>query len=542
MKKLTLHLLLLISFHCNGQIHRLEFKNSTQTINLNQLIKSVASKVNEYFNSEIRFILAEGSSYADKSKKTVYIGLADILLFSRSIDDGQLPLLVSIIASHEIGHILQDEIGQTSSANNFLYETQADIYAGSYLFYEIISSDDILKTQLAEKFNTSASEISDNLNRLDKDLNFILDVYFYLGENYDNEFHPNGSQRKKAIKSGFNFSMVDCFYYIPIAGFAKQKIKKSISQTSESFLNNIDYITNETYNSWSLRQAKKIIHYDPDISNYIIFSPVESNINNGYLHFEMRVKNVASFPINLLFSFEGDYKGEFGSKNISFTSIHSLTKNIKKNILAESSLTIVDSIEFGYNNVFYPSIIQPTHPEFKYAYEIPNQSKNTLNIEPHIPLKSNNIIERLPVIIYNVSENTSSNCSNLRASPLFVNDIEHSDTGNFLCYYSDWHIIADLSNNDLSRLYFGIYEGSDIKTAASIFENCKKKMIPNDSLNIIQYISIEEVNTDREVRIRYEPMNLLPEIRPHSWILIYQKPYSDNSSCSVVLLYIPKRK
>lgn len=544
MKKIFLSFFILV-FHASFCVSQNVKKRSIASIE--SLLLSEGGKINSFYQTNASFILADGISMTDRESKTIYLGKEDLDLFSSRLNISELRLLIRLILSHEIGHILQQELIIFSSQNDFIFETQADVYAGYYLQNSLIDENvDFYKNVFGNIFNVNRpfdQNFIDNSIKIDTEISKILNFFFDLGEEMDNGHHPVGKERKEAVKSGFQYAIA--FRFKDFSGNKTDKFQlEKVTEFTNKLFESIDYNWPENFNTWSLRKAKKIIHFNGDLNKYITMNNISYSLDNlfksTFFKFNLSLKNLS--PYKILFSISV----EAYPKNILGTDAESLSfppycKNEQVIINPFTVYDLSDSIRFEGNQFNMPIPKSPMTSDVKYSFEL-YDSSDLAKVPPKIsfPIKRRNYVRNLPYIMHRIYNSTIDNCAELRASPYFVNEIGDSTTGFFLGSFSDWNNVIDIFKNRVSSAKIFFYQGNDSIRAQTIFESCRSQI---QSLNFIDNQDVEhygESPIDRTSFVGYEYVSLgrVPKVGNHYWPLLLQK----SEESSVMLLFVNEKK
>jgi hypothetical protein len=558
-KFLLLFIIYYLPFDGNGQTISLAFRSGSKTARLDSLVQSEGEQINAYFHAHISFKISEGASFTDRDNHIVYAGLKEIRSFSRMIEAKQFPLLVRLILAHESGHILQRKLPYYSAGNIYLNECQADMYAGNYMEAQVISEyhkfyEAIFKMALHLE-NPSPDEtkrLDESRRRMNKDIETVLGVFFSLGQDFGNTDHPNGMQRRKAANEGFNYGFVSAMDTLALAAvksFDKDDYTDHAWQVYQEDMLRIagtfDKQKADDFNSWSLRQAKKIIHFNPELSLYMTIGNLQlkdtSVKGEHYQKFKVGIRNDAPFKISFSALIQGEPQDQLAVKDSELISVPTYGKILSATLAPHTTVILEDSIAYdnGYDT---PVLISPLMSDFQYAFDFADTSQHPVSALLPIPLKPKNMIEHLPFMMSQIYNSVKSNCETLRASPFFVEDIRHPENRTCLCYYSDWSISANIVQNKLSKITIVLFEGKGEAKGKAIFTLAKNKISAMNHSTEFQHYTAKVLNEKPgDQGWDFGAVPLLPGIAPHHWQLLYSAPKSPAVNYQIALVYLNKR-
>ncbi len=223
----------------------------------------------------------------------IAVNLEELKEFARRGNIQQLRQYISFILAHEKTHQIQFlrypdfKYSMSDVREKRLYECQADIFAGKLL----------IETQ-------KLTGQKDNDKVIKESITDALQVAFLMGSEQfsDDTSHPSHEERRTAVRLGMTAGLLVVFQQVE---GLNQKDPVLVQQLLSEKLN---MFSGEDLISWSLRSAKRIIHYNRDASKDIVLSTHDlkwdENSSNPFVSYNYVYKNTGLRTIEIDMEFQ----------------------------------------------------------------------------------------------------------------------------------------------------------------------------------------------------------------------------------------------
>ena len=232
----------------------------------------------------------------------IVINLPQLSSLIKSVGQQHAIDQIRLILAHELAHQMQYRFyGRIS--NVLLSECQADVLAGFLLFQ--------LKGQDYVRWMDEQGIQEANDSRLKKRINFIiqelyaaLTVIFNLGDPQADNDHPRNEERRRAVREGIAYGNLWLANSVNNDPNVPKEKKIATFKAEKNYKELVGFLPEDNVITWSLRQAKKIIHYPrkncKDIVVYNNFS-WNTSADSPYINYHQKLMNIGSSTITVNF-------------------------------------------------------------------------------------------------------------------------------------------------------------------------------------------------------------------------------------------------
>lgn len=510
--------------------------NNSSILN-NELIEKIvyeeAAEINKIQGSNVVFHIGKSTITNKDNGVTISTDFLQEISTLSKIDD--IRLLVRMVIAHEYFHYFQFvTVGQNNLSRqlNLLLECEADIFAGMYLYRKYIVDN-------KDKFNNALSAFEQNqINNIaptkyfeqeQKFFDAVYTVFIDLGNKYENTYHPNGDQRLSAIKIGMRYSLANEIpnlkrFYLDLFGsnLPGKNNDEKIQQLINASYYFADYLPSDTYGSWSVRQAEKILHFNHLLSKYIEIEDYsvdfDEDADNPYVYYSFTINNNAPVSVKAEFSIVCATVKRNDTKNEKLSSISDIA-NYQYEIAPKRSIKIKDTLKWSADSVFYPRLIGFTAGSSLYSFKFLHRADLEANLERSFvftAIKLEKMAGHLPILMSKINQSAKANFKQVQSSPTFIKE----EGSFFTCFWADSPILAYSYDNKGYNVTITLYEGSDTKKALDIFNEgfTNINQFLEDPNNDIGAYKNKKIKEDDEEKIYYFiPTNLKREQKEHFW-------------------------
>jgi len=426
--------------------------------------------------------------------------------YKNQVSPNFFPSVIDFVIAHELAHQMQfksygdDMIKSASCEKKSLYECQADIISGA-IFAKM------------NGFNDPQNLPESKLGALSSIFQFVYDIG-------DQEFalttHPSHLQRRNAIRFGMTFAM------------ASGKWPDSYNQ---NLIKGSDIKDGEQLLPWSLKTAKRIIHYPSSAAKNVdviamyndkSVSVWDTSGNHPYLNYSNSFKNIGNKPLLIFAQYKIVGKNRLRPGDPRLIDRQGLSDNFSFTLQPNEVFLCKGSLNWKFlsDKELMPAEVFPPDNEALYNAEFLDDQLNV------------SVDDGCPVFAYNASSSAipdqTIELALERANSASINNFDDlingfaTQTTQFLKYRSSYTFpdARGASVESLKRkketihyLSVDIYTGSSKIAAQQSFDKIRKKIFDYDKIikqDLSDYSKLDPTDTSRSFKIL--PYNVLQTI------------------------------
>jgi hypothetical protein len=244
------------------------------------------------------------SSLSQHANRIIIVNIPQVKGMIAEIGERYKTDIFRLVVAHELAHQIQ-YTQHSNVKGGLLYECQADIIAG-FLIYQMLVKDVMEWGARTGIQNMEDSRYKSKVRELNDLQHALLNVIFGQGGSQGlKRTHPSNEERRLALRDGFNYGNAWLYgEFLPgIQGTGNPAIgavdRKKIADRYKQLMN---YLPGDNLLSWSLRQARKIIHeHVENCKDLVVYNDLnwDTSPGNPYLYYEQIIKNTGSRIITL---------------------------------------------------------------------------------------------------------------------------------------------------------------------------------------------------------------------------------------------------